>query len=363
VSPNSKTKPERLQALPERPVAPPGVGIPSRIANAAFTLIEILVVVGLLSLIILGLLAMFHQVQKAFRASMTQTDVLEAGRAITDLVARDFEQMAPTRLGDAVSGRLATNFMTRIDPNAPTPVVQYLAGTTSTNVPWQGPFRTNILQDVFFTSKQNQSWMGIGYQVRPDYLDAGIGTLYRFSTDSSSAARTDVARLLAQRMSSNFLYSTSFPLTNNPPNLNRIADGVIHFRVRAFDTNGRPFYIAQNSPYLWSQTNVSGAPISGISISNAFGFYRPTILDQVTQYHLDYSFVSNAVPGYVELEVAFLEPHMVDRFRAIGGSPLGVQPAASLQAAQRNFLSNHVAQVHLFRQRIPIRNIDFAAYK
>src|SRR4051812_38323136 len=46
-----------------------------------FSLIEILVVVALLSVIILGLVAMFHQTQKALLSTTTQVDFLEAGRA------------------------------------------------------------------------------------------------------------------------------------------------------------------------------------------------------------------------------------------------------------------------------------------
>ena len=41
------------------------------IGNGAFTLLEILVAVALLSFIVLGLFAMFNQTQRAFRQSMT----------------------------------------------------------------------------------------------------------------------------------------------------------------------------------------------------------------------------------------------------------------------------------------------------
>jgi hypothetical protein len=30
--------------------------------------------------------------------------------------------------------------------------------------------------------------------------------------------------------------------------------------------------------------------------------------------------------------------------------------------AARTYLSNHVAQVHIFRQRIPVRNVDPSVY-
>ena len=52
-----------------------------RPAIAAFTLVEVLVVVVLMSFIILALMAVFNSTQAAFRASITQTDVLEGGRS------------------------------------------------------------------------------------------------------------------------------------------------------------------------------------------------------------------------------------------------------------------------------------------
>ncbi len=50
--------------------------------TSAFSLIELMITLGLISFIILGLMLMFQQVQRSFRGSMTQTDVLEAGRAV-----------------------------------------------------------------------------------------------------------------------------------------------------------------------------------------------------------------------------------------------------------------------------------------
>ena len=55
-----------------------------------------MVTVALLSFIILGLLAMFTQTQRAFRGSMKQVDVMSAGRAVTDMLARELREMAPS---------------------------------------------------------------------------------------------------------------------------------------------------------------------------------------------------------------------------------------------------------------------------
>ena len=59
-------------------------------SRAAFTLIEVMVVVVLLSLIVIALMAVFNSTQSAFRASVTQTDVLESGRAAMDMITRRF---------------------------------------------------------------------------------------------------------------------------------------------------------------------------------------------------------------------------------------------------------------------------------
>src|SRR5205085_5373952 len=88
---------------------------------------------------------------------------------------------------------------------------------------------------------------------------------------------------------------------------------------------------------------------TNVAMNGAVGYWDPSALDQV-----NCTFWSNAVPAYLELELGVLEPHILERFRGIGSGN---------QLAQRQYLSNHVAQVHLFRQRIPIRNVDFKAYQ
>src|SRR6266404_4176321 len=90
----------------------------------AFTLIELMVAVGLMSFIVLGLLAMFNQTQRAFRASMTQTDVLESGRIATDMMVRELGQMA------ASDRAYTTNFFAEVLKTFNQPLTQGLPGTT-----------------------------------------------------------------------------------------------------------------------------------------------------------------------------------------------------------------------------------------
>ena len=62
---------------------------------AGFSLIEVLVVITLLAIIVLSLMEVFNSTQRAFRAGVTQTDVLESSRAAVELISSDLRGMAP----------------------------------------------------------------------------------------------------------------------------------------------------------------------------------------------------------------------------------------------------------------------------
>jgi hypothetical protein len=301
-----------------------------------------MVTVGLLSFIVLGLLAMFNQTQRAFKTSMTQTDVLENGRATMDMIARELEQMTPAGTPDYFYGgwQRATNFFAEFSPaqnplrvSAPNPLLQELPGSALA--------RSNLLQRFFFLSKLNQDWIGTGYQVIPDDANNCIGTLYRFSTNS----RTSPVNL-----SSNFVWNTRLALLGNRSglpvtNLQRIADGIVHLRARAFATNGY-LVISTNSAIY---TNAFALTPRG-----PYGTVRNTAVYSLAPFDSQQGwcyFTSNAVPAYVELELGIVEPQVLRKYRSI-----------PIAAAQLQYLSNHAAQVHIFRQRIPIRNVDFSAY-
>src|SRR6266567_1993103 len=124
---------------------------PSFRPRSAFSLIELLVAVGLMSLIVLGLLVMFQQTQRAFTGSMTQVDMLEGARATTDLIERELEQMTPSHTP------YAANFVSELArPGivfAPEVTFQDLTGTGSPPLR-----RTNVLHNFFFLTRENQTW-------------------------------------------------------------------------------------------------------------------------------------------------------------------------------------------------------------
>jgi hypothetical protein len=311
-------------------------------------LIEILITIGLLSFIILGLMLMFQQVQKAFRSSMTQTDVMESGRSITDMIIRDLEEMAPLQLPyDATNYPFTSlNFLTGISAYSPIAANQDLPGTTVNS--GSGIWRTNTLQNFFFTSKSNQTFIGTGYCVLTNYQDGtgvdAVGTLYRYTTNCNRYSATNLVTMY-------------LAMSANATNLNmhRIADGVVHFKIQAYDTNGTPLILSNAiaAPPLPQQLYFS----SFTNLANGQPSYTPVLIKN-TRWVFDglseYYYYSNAVPAYVELEIGFLEQRTLDRYRALAEGSI---------SAARSYLTNHAAQVQIFRQRIPIRAVDYAAYQ
>jgi len=295
-------------------------------------------------------MGMFIQTQKAFRGSMKQTDVLGQGRAVMDMVSRDLAQMTPSQMGRTI------NFSADVPPGPSQ--IPPLPGPTKESPPYAevsgslgggyGPIRqglpgvpppvarTNVIQRIFFLTLVNQDWIGTGYEVVADYpggtANSGVGTLYRFTKTGRSS---DVGNLWST------FANTS---VTNPQYFSRVADGVVHFRVKPYATNGFPIVWGPTNG-CWFRTNISPNTFT-YSMRNTVGSPEPAVPEEVNCY-----FYSNALPAYVELELGVLEPNIYERYKSISGK------------AGSDYLSNHVANVHLFRQRVPVRNVDFAAYQ
>jgi len=295
---------------------PPPAGCPHgdcRVRGAArstraFTLIEVMMVVALLSLIVIALMAVFNSTQSAFRASVTQSDVLEGGRAAMDLMGQDLKQAA-------YAGGNQTNFYVGISPNAP--LIQSL-------IP-DGQPRTNVLEEFFFLTRQNQTWNGIGYFVATNA--DGSALLGWPSGDSGSLYRFEESLPVAQnpkQLFSDFQKLINGYNTNN--NCSRLLDGAIGFKIRMFNTNG-----------FWLTSTVN----SNLLVSPDF---------RAGEY--GYQCYSNVLPVTVEIEMSTLEDRVL-------------QHAASIldPVIRSNYLSQQAGKVHVFRQRDSIPNVDPAAYQ
>jgi hypothetical protein len=325
--------------------------------GSGFSLVEILVAMSLLTLIVLGLLAMFNQTQRVFRTGLAQSDILESGRATADLMAQDIQLMVPARLppycnSSGVPYYFPTNFYAE-ESYYFNPALEGLPGSGHGN-PLVEDQRTNYIQDFFFLSQVNQDWSGIGYAVLPSSANTtGVGTLYRYRIDIPKFCPTNVASLSSWFR--NALYIGSLSLQQNLPitNMSRIADGIVHLRVKPFAPSGFPIVgrLALDNSVSINDTNAcfrtSAFRYGYTNVPQAAVYQDANYLDYVRGCY----FWSNAVPASVELELGILEPQTLRRYQSIANATL-----------QAQYLSNHTAQVHLFRQRIAIRAADLTAY-
>jgi len=289
-----------------------------------FSLIEVMVAVTLMSVIVLGLMAMFGETQRAFRTGITQVDVMESGRAALEMMAREIEQAAATDYPNAVNFNVGPNPY-NLAPAAlqPYTLLQNLPGTTAK--------RVNILQDVLFLNHEGQRWTAIGYAV---VYTNYIGTLYRYETNASAVVP-------GFQFIGSVGYDTFFKGNAVAVNPSRVIDGVVDLRVKTYDSLGR--VISPNYDYL---TNYPSVPtLNPNLVQTTWGGRGGDI---------NCTYLGPALPAYVEVELAILEAKTAERARAIGENSL---------TAQYNYLTNQVGRVQVFRQRIPIRNVDPSVYQ
>ena len=294
-------------------------------ARRAFTVVELLVAISVLTLIVLVLFTLFDQVQKALRSNAAQVDALEGGRAAIELMAREMEQM------QAGNVWYITNFYAGLSAR---PYAQPLHDP--------GTARTNVIDEVFFLTKSNKYWIGTGYRVLAttnrfatfDTFEANALTLarYSFRTSESDFGNFNV---FARVMGLSYLPAA---LVHGPPvspiyprfdfltNYQAITEGVVHFRVRAYDTNGLLM--------AWNSTNYLANGYSNVVMTNGPGTTEET----------QYAFTGPALPAYVEIEMAILEPPVLERLKSM-----------PVREAAERYFTNQVGALHLFRKRVPIR--------
>jgi hypothetical protein len=110
-------------------------------------------------------------------------------------------------------------------------------------------------------------------------------------------------------------------------------DGVVSLTVQPFDPSG--FAMTNTFDYYSSRLITNQSTMFWQPWPGVYGFYM----------------FSNTVPASVEVELGMMEDAVLQRAEGMSG------------AAQMNYLSNHVGQVHLFRQRVLVRNVDPSAYQ
>lgn len=262
----------------------------------------------MLSLIILGLTAVFVQTQKAFKSGIKQATVTDAGRTITDMIASDLRQMVDSGNTNVINFYCDWSLTNEVLQTNP------LAGAANEYL------RTNQMDEIYILERTNNVWMGVGYAV--SNVSTGVGSLYRYVafTNGPEPLATNNLFLFFSNSIVNQLFSGT--------NWHRLADGVVHLKVRSFDLNGNECY-----PEYYMEQIQGGAGYPYYSYPGPFPTEPPFMNTGVT----------NTLPAAVELELGILEPETLGEI-------------ASLPApAQGRWITNQaVSKEEIFRERIII---------
>jgi hypothetical protein len=299
--------------------------------RCAFSLVEVLLVMALLSLIVLVLMTVFNSTQAAFRAGVTQTDVLEGGRVAMDLIVSDLKTMTPSGTYGSTNFTYpnVNLFAAANGNNNYQPLIQSLTGSINNEQ------RTNVVENFFMISRQNlngrDSWVGTGYTVVATNATP-LFPLYRFTTNSP------VSTSSPSNLFSAFIVAIQNSVYTNT-GWSHLIDGVVDLRLQAFDVNG---YQMTNSSQFNSGTYTY--------YTNAYIF--PPQWGYPQWGESTYYFFSNTIPASVEVQMGTLEDRVLQRAESL--------PAQS--TVQSNYLSQQAAHVRVFRQHVLIPNVDPTAY-
>jgi len=294
--------------------------------SPGFSLVEVLVVISLLAFIVLALMQVFSSTQQAFRASVTQTDVLEGGRATVELITSDLRQMTPSAgVSNFITG--SVNFFA-LDNSFDLPTLAYTP--LSQNLPGGTLPRLNVLNYFFLLGRENTKWIGIGYAVASTNTSP-LYPLYRFYAETNISASP-------LGLFNNFLNDMN---AGRWTNMSHVIDGVVNLVVRPYDING--YQMTNTYQFHAGQWTTNRNVWFSSPVSGEVGFY----------------FFSNTIPATVELQMGILEDRALKRAESL---PNNV-PAAPPNDRRTLYLQDQSGKVHVFRQRVTIQNVDRSAYQ
>jgi prepilin-type N-terminal cleavage/methylation domain-containing protein len=299
--------------------------------RAGFSLLEVLVAVGLMSIVVLALYSMFDQTQKALRQNAGQTDISEAGRAAMELIVRDVEKAwaskIPTVTNNLVIRRVyPANQLREFGDDFSRDTTFHELFLLSRPDPGVNPGLG------LFVAEENDPLLRVGDQV---------GTLYRYEVPATSpvfgfdgtplleTVGTVSPQTLQRPGTARWTFFSFWNQFDGPTaavrtNASRLIDGVVFFRVFAYGPNGQ---VLDRSTVFTNNVPADVVPYAqtgpGIENLTTFG--------------------NAALPTAVEVELGILPQRLFTQFRSLP-DPL-----------KTNFLSRNFANILVFRQRIALR--------
>lgn len=280
----------------------------------AFTLVEILVAMAILSVLVLLLASLLGGVNRAWISGEQQVQTFQDGRAIIELISRELAQAA-------------------ISPN-----LQMVQNAKLTGIS-QRANADNLFWQANLNSTAAGSLTEIGYFLDSDFrlmrfvvppTDASNYQIFSAPPSDESAAWTDSA-------------STQSLTTV-------VSANVIAFWIRCFDGNGDPI------PWL-SDASPPAAPLR----FNSAARFQPAILGQPSSFKYTSASTTqaNLLPGSIELTLVTIDSKTLTRSRAaVPAMPTVTSPTEipdAIASFNQRLITNKISNAHTFSTRVSMK--------
>ncbi len=340
--------------------------------SSAFTLVEVLIAIAILSLMVVLLASLLSGVSRAWVSSEQQVETFQDGRAIADLISRDLSQAVISPQLQFIQNPGSLNTLLTNPPASPPTQVANTEGLF-----WQTASASDALGNV--------SEVGYYLTQRADSNGIAHFELRRFFVSPADPRQPPTAPVANP---SYHIYDVPSPVYYNSSattimpswiNLNGknldpartdfefwssvVSDGVVGFWIRCLDGNGEAI------PWL-SSADGSTVPIR----FNSTAHFQPAIPGQAATFK--YTKVSstaqaNLLPATVELTIVTVDSRTMQRKPTIPAVPVGVPTGYAdvsptgfgpedipnaIDWFNRQLITNSVKNARTFTTRVSLKN-------
>ena len=315
---------------------------PPRRPGWAFTLVEILVSMSVLTLMVVFIASIVNAVNRSWNAGEIQVENYQNGRAILDLVSRDLAPALASGTAAAFNPGNTTGAVWGTLQTVQNPNVTALlpSGTTqianSDSLFWQAPSTTNSFGNVselgYILVKVAAAGAPTRYQLQRFYAAQDT----RYPTPSPTPAPSGrTFQIYDWPISySTVPWLTNMSLTRFAACFSPLSDGVLGFWIRLLDKNGNPV------PWLKDATGYSAASPMKFNSAAAFGAFTATPSATPGFLYTDptATLAANRLPSAAELTIVTVDGRTIKR---LGGN-LPAPPSSTVPANVPNDINAYL---------------------
>ena len=349
---------------------PPRAGAPGQRRHSAFSIVELLLAMSVLTLLMVFLVQMLNAVSRTWADGERRVENYQNGRAILDLIARELGPAVISRVDRPQVGlTLPTLGSHQLIQNPMSPAQQSTVvpsmAPNSDSLFWQAPVATGVeteLAEVGYYLTRDTTAGAIGaYQLKRFFVPSG-NAKFLIYTRTPTGDYTPTATEAPWIASSSASLPPAFSASEFEAASSVVSDGIVGFWVRCFDVNGEPIpWFGTHSTQKGSASHLkfnSAARFqpavpgtSGMSNAQPWPYTSHTAPAATASAH--------RLPSSIELSIVTVDARSLQRRPTIPALPVIAGPTdvpAAIDTYLNSLVNNRVESARLFTTRVRLDN-------